>query len=230
MFREHLAGCGDQALAIAPKSLEIGLIRFRTRLKGSVVPTCVYSPSSLFQSLSALSGAFHSKSGFVNVISRSDGRPIRDVYERLQAHRHAVFDLHRAIELFVELKDLPVFSPFQILGYFAILESLLTHQAKPDDRYDSITRQLTNKLALLNERWQPKLDYSAFEKSSHERIWTKMYAYRSAIAHGGSPDFGSQLSVLKTAANANVLIRETVKQTIRHALIEPQLLADLHNC
>lgn len=220
----------DQALGIAPKNLEIGLAKFRTRLEGAVLPTCVYRPSSLFQSLSALHDAVHSKSGFLNVISKSDGNQISDVYKGLQAHAHSVQDLQRPLELLRELRDLPHFSPLQILGYFAILESLLTHQPNPDDRYDSITRQITNKLALLNARWQTKLDYSAFGGAPHKKIWSEMYAYRSAIAHGGSSNSASQSSVLKTAENANVLIRESVKQTLRQALIEPQLLADLHNC
>lgn len=43
-------------------------------------------------------------------------------------------------------------------------------------------------------------------------------------------DFNSQLSVLQSKTIANVLLKETVKQTIRHCLAEPQLMADLHNC
>jgi hypothetical protein len=57
-----------------------------------------------------------------------------------------------------------------------------------------------------------------------------MYAYRSAIAHGAKPDFKSKLQVLKTAKNADELIKQTVKKTISQALAEPQLLADLHEC
>ena len=128
------------------------------------------------------------------------------------------------------MKDLPPFSPLQILGYFAILESILTRQPNPDDRYDSITRQITQKLALLNRRWYPALDYTNFGKATHDKVWSKMYAYRSAIAHGTTPDFKSQLSALGTADNANILIGDAVKQTIRQALMEPELLADLHNC
>ena len=38
-----------------------------------------------------------------------------------------------------------------------------------------------------------------------------MYAYRSAIAHGGTPNFDGELAVLGSAKNANSLIREAVK-------------------
>lgn len=129
----------------------------------------------------------------------------------------------------LELKDLPRFSPLQILGYFAILESVLTHQPNPDDRYESITRQITQELALLNRRWQPALDYSLLGGASHEKIWTKMYAHRSSIAHGRKPDFKSQLALLKNAATANALIRDTVKRALCQAYIEPLLVGDLHN-
>lgn len=117
--------------------------------------------------------------------------------------------------------DVPRFSPLQILGYFAVLESILTHAPNPDDRYDSITRQIKQKLALLNGRWRPPLDYSAFSGLSHDKVWSKMYAYRSAIAHGATPNFDGELSALGKAENSNVLISEAVRKTICQALEEP---------
>jgi hypothetical protein len=56
-----------------------------------------------------------------------------------------------------------------------------------------------------------------------------MYAYRSAIAHGGKLDFKSKLALLKNADFANSLIRDAVKKTIRQAYVEPRLLKDLHD-
>jgi len=87
--------------------------------------------------------------------------------------------LDKVFKLLFELKDLPRFSPLQVLGYFSLLE---------------------------------------------------MYAYRSAIAHGGTPNFTGELAVLGKAENANALISEAVKKTILQAIEEPQLLADLHDC
>jgi hypothetical protein len=106
----------------------------------------------------------------------------------------------------------------------------LTHAPNPDDRYDSITRQIKQKLALLNKRWNPPLDYSAFPALSHHKVWSKMYEYRSAIAHGSTPNFVGELSALGKAEDANLLISEAVKKTIYQALKEPQLLADLQDC
>src|SRR5262249_35465589 len=96
------------------------------------------------------------------------------------------------------LKGLPHRSPLRFLGYFAALESVLTHAPKPDDRYDSIIRQVKKKLALLDRRFERKIDYSSFPGITNERIWGLMYAYRSTIAHGGIPDFTHTLKVLKT--------------------------------
>jgi hypothetical protein len=220
----------ETALAIAPIGLEVGFSLSRARIERHSVPVCSYRPPRLFQSLSALSEAHDSPYGSGKAVTNVDLVQVRDIYERLKTHDHSVLDLHRTLALFLELKDLPHFSPLQILGCFAILESILTHQPKPEDRYDSITRQITKKLALLNKRWNPSLDYTSFGTLTHDKLWSKMYAYRSAIAHGAKLDFGSELSALRTANNANLLISATVRKAICHVLVEPQLLADLHNC
>jgi hypothetical protein len=223
--------CLEESLTIAQCDLQIGFVLSKSTIKKRLVlPTCVYNPPRLFQSLSALSWVRNSKEGGGKVVSRADGRQISEVYMRLMSYDHSVLDLRGVFKQLFELGDLPHFSPLQVLGYFAILESILTHQPSPDDRYDSITRQITWKLALLNNRWQPQLSYSSFGSLGHEKLWSKMYAYRSGIAHGARPDFNSKLALLRSAEDANVLIKETVKQTIRHCLVEPQLLADLHNC
>ena len=144
-------------------------------------------------------------------------------------HDHGILELTRVGELLLDLKDRPHFSPLQILGYFAILESVLTHQPRPDDRYESLTRQITNKLALLDKRWNPSFDYSPLGGAMHEKIWPQMYAYRSAIAHGNKLDFKTKLALLKNADVANALIIDAVKKTIRQAYVEPRLVKDLHD-
>jgi hypothetical protein len=188
------------------------------------------SPPRLFQSLRSLAESGYWKPANIKEFTDGDGLKVNDIYKQLENFDHKILDLKTVIKLLMELKDLPAFSPLQILGYFAILESVLTHQPNPEDRYDSITRQITQKLALLNKRWSPALDYAPFGESTHDKIWSRMYGYRSAIAHGATPDFKSKLAALGSAENANFLIRDAVKKTIRQALIEPQLLADLHNC
>jgi len=116
------------------------------------------------------------------------------------------------------------------LGYFAVLESLLTHAPNPTDPYDSITRQIKKKLAVLDNRWSIKIDYGPFGGVPAEKIWTKMYAYRSRIAHGGVPDFVGDLKLLVSDDRVLKPIKETAKSVIRQALVEPQLLFDLREC
>ena len=220
----------ERALSLSKSDLQIAFVLSTVQYDDLVLPTCVYRPPSLFQSLSYLSSGSHTSEGCVKSISPADGEDISSIFLALKSYDHKIVDLQSAFKLLFELKDLPHFSPLQILGYFAILESILTHQPNPEDRYDSITRQITNKIALLNRRWHTSLNYKNFGDVSHDKLWSKMYSYRSAIAHGAKPDFSSKLSLLNNAKSANGLIKAAVVGSIRHCLIEPQLLADLHNC
>jgi hypothetical protein len=129
-----------------------------------------------------------------------------------------------------QLKGLPHKSELRFLGYFAVLESLLTHTPKPSDPYDSITRQVKKKLALLDHRFPHSIDYAPFGGTSADVVWSKMYAYRSLVAHGGIPSFDGELQVLASHDAALTLIKETVKAVIRQALSEPQLVLDLRAC
>jgi hypothetical protein len=216
----------EQALAISPRDLDIGLVVRRATLEGSVFTTSSYHPARLFQSIEALKGGFVA----AEPVTKAQAQQIGAIYARLQTHDHNIVNVRRFISLVLEMKDLPLFSPLQFLGYFAVLESLLTHPPKPTDPYESITRQIKKKLALLDKRWQPALDYSSFANVSHEKVWSIMYAYRSALAHGGVPDFKNELAVLGNERNAHALLRRSVKQVISQALLEPDLIADLRNC
>jgi hypothetical protein len=121
-------------------------------------------------------------------------------------------------------------SDVAFLGYFSVLESLLVHKPDPKDPTDSITRQVKKKITLLDNRWSPRLDYSVFGTSKPEAIWGKMYELHSAIAHGDVPEFNQSLKILKDRANARSLLIRTVRAVARHALHEPQLVADLREC
>jgi hypothetical protein len=121
-------------------------------------------------------------------------------------------------------------SDVAFLGYFSVLESLLVHKPDPKDPTDSITRQVKKKITLLDNRWRPKLDYSIFGNPNPEAIWGKMYDLRSAIAHGDTPDFKKDLKTIKDRTNALSLLIRTVRAIARHALLEPQLVADLREC
>jgi len=83
---------------------------------------------------------------------------------------------------------------------------------------------------LINHRCESGIDYRPFGGASPETIWTRMYRYRSDLAHGGAPAFDGELRVLGSAENALHLVKRAVRAVARQALIEPQLIADLRDC
>lgn len=167
---------------------------------------------------------------YLTTITKNSADEIRDVTQRIGAFDNKVFDIRKYINEILDLRSLPRQSPMQFLGLFAVLESLLTHNPKPSDPYDSITRQVVNKVRLLNNRWRPQLDYSPFNKANAKTIWTTMYSYRSALAHGGVADFSKDLKLLQDPETAKALLVQTVKSILRLALDEPQLIKDLKDC
>jgi hypothetical protein len=214
----------EHAFNIAPLELEVGF----TFVGVGGLSGLVMNPDQLYHIVSAArwqeSGAF-----FLDVAAE-DVRTISHIHTQLQQHDPAVLDVNRLAIQLGQLKALPHGSPLRFLGYFALLESVLTHPPKPSDPYDSITRQVKTKLALLDHRWQPRMDYSPFGGANPDRIWTRMYQYRSLLAHGGTTDFTGELAVLVNHVQALKLLKRTTKAVIRQTLAEPQLLVDLREC
>jgi len=163
-------------------------------------------------------------------LSESDIAELLALYAQLKASDGQLLNVRLLAAQLGQLKGLPHGSVLRFLGYFAILESLLTHVPKPSDPYDSITRQVKKKLTLLSRRFSHPLDYSPFGDTPPETVWTKMYNYRSLIAHGVSPGFEGDLQLLRNADTALALIKDSVKAILRQALSEPQLLIDLKDC
>lgn len=139
-------------------------------------------------------------------------------------------EIQRAVTMFDSLSALPLNSEFTVLGLFAIIEMLITHNPKLEDRGDSITHQMKSKMPLLSRRFDQPLDYSFLQDANKEKIWSALYKYRSALAHGGVPDFSKELKVLRDAQTAKTFLKEAVKSLLRHSLKEPQLFRDLREC
>ncbi len=140
-------------------------------------------------------------------------------------------ELVRAQELLDNLSLIPEFSGFHILGLFSIIEMLITHNPKLEDRGDTITHQMQSKIPLLSKRFKHKIDSeSFFGEVSDKKIWAALYKYRSAIAHGGTADFKGDLQVLKSETKAKEFLLDVVRKMIRHALSEPILYQDLRLC
>jgi hypothetical protein len=214
----------ERTLSITPLELKIGFTLLREAFPNA--PMLIFSPARLFAQVQR---AMHGKMPFLDVTA-GDVRNIRLLNDQLQRYDFEPSNLKRLMEQMLDSDALPYDSPLRFLGYFAILESMLTHQPKKTDTIDSITRQVKQKVVLLNNRWQTPIDYSPFEDKKPETIWSAMYSYRSTLAHGGKPDFKDELRLLKDHDRALELLTRTVKSILRQAVIEPQLLFDLRNC
>jgi len=215
----------ERTFCIAPVELKVGFTLLHDWFPGKRLPTLIYHPGRLGAQVRAAGDKkllfFDLTSGVVENISH--------LHEQYRAFDQSLVNVERLVEQLLDLDALPYESPLLFLGYFAILESLLTHKPKETDTIDSITRQVKQKVILLNNRWQPSIDYSPFQ-GNPDAIWKKMYHYRSDIAHGAEPDFKGNLQLLGDSDRALKLLKETVKAVLRQTLIEPQLMLDLRNC
>ncbi|WP_342349781.1 hypothetical protein [uncultured Nitrospira sp.] len=214
------------AFDLAPLELEVGFTVLYSDVAGELDYAVNWNEGRLFH---VLDEARYSNTFFLDVSAR-DIEMIRAIHLRLKEHDPRHINMKRLATQLSQLKGLPHKSPLRFLGYFGILESWLTHAPKATDPYDSITRQVKKKVALLDNRWGIRLDYSPFGSTPPETVWSKMYAYRSLVAHGGAPEFTGALAALGNDESALVLVKETVKSVIRYALEEPKLLLDLREC
>ena len=154
---------------------------------------------------------------------------LKRVFIRLQNHQDEGVGLLPALDQFKDLRAIPISSPLRFLGYMAILESLIAHQPKPSDPYESLRRQVKQKMLLLGRRSYLKPPYECFgQHCRKDKLWTTLYDYRSAVAHGSSVDFGrGEFRMLGSARKALEFIKASTIAVMRHALDEPELVSDL---
>ena len=216
----------QHASDLAPVELEIGFVVLFT-FPGSP-GGFVFHPGRFFQALEDCNQAAYGLNlqSLVHVTESVAGN-IATLCANLRSADRRLIDVKALAARIGDLKLLPSRSPLIFLGYFAILESLLSHPPKTSDPYDLVIRQLKTKIALLNNRFDRKIDYSRFSGAPAETIWTKMNNYRNALAQGITPTFDGDLAILGSHAQALGLLKRTVKAIVRQALIEPQLLLDL---
>jgi len=139
--------------------------------------------------------------------------------------------IYRVLQSFQHLKYIPDFSDLKIIGYFSIIESLITHPPKILGSEDSITHQIKTKIPLLQRRFDRVIDYSEFfREAKEEKIWTKLYEYRSRVAHGGELDFKKSLRILKSHQAVQGFLKEITKLLIISSLRDPGFIFDLQRC
>ena len=163
-------------------------------------------------------------------VSVSSLKPVVEYFNHLKSVSKSYPTIKRALTTFGELHGLPRRSRFLALGYFMVLESLITHN--PEDSSDSLTRQIKTKLNLLERCFCRQLDRSQFKDGiTPKKLWERLYDFRSLIAHGGVIDFKTkELSALRDDESVRLFMREVVKLVLIHALEEPLLILDLQQC
>jgi hypothetical protein len=136
----------------------------------------------------------------------------------------------RLFEKFISLSAGKRFGEMALLGHFAILEGLITHQSKPE-RGDSINHQLKTKMPLLMRRFQRPLNLADhIDVTDPAKAWGLLYGLRSRIAHGGK-EFSSEIdSKLRNSESVFRLVRESLKRIFLVAIHEPEFLFDLRAC
>lgn len=139
--------------------------------------------------------------------------------------------VRRAMQSYNLLRSIPPSSELLVLGYFAIIESLVTHAPRSVETLDSINHQIVNKLILLGKRYQmpvPHADY--FQSTPEETLWKLLYKYRSQIAHGGEVEFDGTFQILKSQETVRKFLKQIVKQLLIYGLNEHEFLSDLKKC
>ena len=141
-------------------------------------------------------------------------------------------NIFRAITDFHQTKMITDHSALKVLSYFSIIESLLTHVPRPVDTIDSLTRQVSTKMSLLSKRFQRSLNYTRYfpQLPTPEKAWSKLYSFRSTIAHGGDANFKGEFSALISRDNIHEFLKESLKLLLLYTLREPDFVADLQKC
>lgn len=165
------------------------------------------------------------------IIKQEDIKQISEYYDLMKSIHGQYSFLDKAIKKYLALDNISPNSDLLVLGYFSIIESLITHAPRGNETLDSINHQIVNKMILLRKRFVRSLDYyEYFKEDKEEAIWKKLYKYRSCLAHGSTPHFDKDLMVLENKDKVFMFVLEALKLLIIASLKEPVLISDLRNC
>ncbi len=153
---------------------------------------------------------------------------IYDLYKKLPPEYQYI---DHSVKNFNSLKRIPKKSELLTIGYFSIIEALISHAPRLNESLDSISHQIKNKLVLLRKRFERKIEYNSYFLDINEKkLWSLLYSYRSYITHGDIPDFKKKFHALKSKEVVLDFLRENIKCLILYSLKEPELMVDLKNC
>ena len=137
----------------------------------------------------------------------------------------------RAFKRFNDLCNLPKYSELSVIGLFSVIESLLTHAPKLSESADSLVHQMRSKIPLVRKRFARPLEHAPyFGEIQEEKLWSKLYAYRSKIVHGEHATLEGDLQVLRDRKTVVDFLREATKLLLIESIREPVLMTDLKKC
>lgn len=140
--------------------------------------------------------------------------------------------IDKALDDYLNLQNIQEKSTFRILGYFSILELLLTNY-KPNE--NSINNQLQTKINLVNNQVKNPINFREYfggaDTNTLEIIIAKLYQYRNDIAHGNKSDFEKQLNIFKNSKSyIQEFLRDLTKNVLTFAIKNSELTSDLKKC
>ncbi len=157
---------------------------------------------------------------------------LRQLFGKLNGLSEQHLFIENSLRIFNDIQRVPERSDLRVVGYFSVIESLITHAPRLTETLDSISHQIRGKMALLNNQFNdPVAIPEGFDcEMLDKKRWSKLYAYRSKIAHGQSPSFQGELSPLKDRVSVCQYLENTCRSLLKFALNEPQLIMDIREC
>lgn len=141
------------------------------------------------------------------------------------SHRLRLRSLVRRYEVLRFLAD----DQMAILGFFGLIEAVLTHKPDAKDPTSSLTRQIKSKLLLANRRAKHGVDFSQFSLDPRKVVGIA-YEIRSLFAHGDACNFQGQYSIFCSPEFMRKFVASAARMVLRSLLEEPELVDDLRLC
>lgn len=165
------------------------------------------------------------------IVSSIELNKIKLYYEKIisSSSEHFAED---SLKMYFESSILFLSSHLLTLSLFAIIESLITHKPRSAETLDSINHQIKNKIILLSKRFDLPIDHKIyFDEMNFLKSLNLLYALRSDIAHGQSYTFSSgAYQILKSLENVNRFLDEVVREIIKLAIDDTELIKDIKAC
>ncbi len=129
------------------------------------------------------------------------------------------------------LRRVPTGSDLYVVGLFSIIEAVITHKPRLNETLDSLNHQIVSKMILLRKMFRRAIPFEPhFTASTEERVWKRLYAYRSHVTHGNLTDFENDFNDLRSHETVCRFLHDNVKELMKIALDNPSFVEDLRRC